>query len=227
MAIRHSIAANLPKKHKNSPLTEECNPVSNCPSYHTIAQFAETAPPYSPGAVSSPPSSPPARRRPANTRPQSIGLPPIPPLAPQSIVTLHNFRAPSWSANNAPAARQYRNVAERRTSDARYQTANDPTKRHRPSPQPTEGREGSPSSIRPLEDPYLVGEVAAQQARQERLARESGDDILLQEDRQWDWMLAHMRDWDERPRGWARFRRDTDSGQRKKLLHRIGGRLLS
>jgi hypothetical protein len=46
------------------------------------------------------------------------------------------------------------------------------------------------SEVRPLEDPYLVGEVAAAQARRERLARESGDDILVREDRQWDWLLG-------------------------------------
>jgi hypothetical protein len=44
--------------------------------------------------------------------------------------------------------------------------------------------------VRPLEDPYLVGEVAAAQARRERLARESGDDILVREDRQWDGLLG-------------------------------------
>jgi hypothetical protein len=44
--------------------------------------------------------------------------------------------------------------------------------------------------LRPLEDPYLVGEVAAAKARRERLARENGDDILIREDRQWDWMLC-------------------------------------
>jgi hypothetical protein len=46
---------------------------------------------------------------------------------------------------------------------------------------------------RPLEDPYLVGEVAAARARTERLARESGDDILLREDRQWDWFLGKLK----------------------------------
>jgi hypothetical protein len=43
---------------------------------------------------------------------------------------------------------------------------------------------------RPLEDPYLVGEVAASRARQERVARESGEDILIREDRHWDWFLG-------------------------------------
>lgn len=45
---------------------------------------------------------------------------------------------------------------------------------------------------RPLEDPYLVGEEAAARTRRERLARESGEDILIREDRQWDWFLGKL-----------------------------------
>ena len=50
---------------------------------------------------------------------------------------------------------------------------------------------------RPLEDPYLVGEEAAARARQERLERErvsaaSGDEILIREDRRWDWFLGEF-----------------------------------
>lgn len=90
----------------------------------------------------------------------------------------------------------------------------------------TEQDQQDRNTSRPLEDPYLVGEVAAARARQERIARESGDDILLREDRQWDWFLARMKDSDERERNWNRFRRDVDVGSRKKLLRRIGGRRL-
>lgn len=46
------------------------------------------------------------------------------------------------------------------------------------------------SVVRPLEDPYLVGEVAAARARRERLARENGTDVLQREDRRWDWFLG-------------------------------------
>jgi hypothetical protein len=50
--------------------------------------------------------------------------------------------------------------------------------------------------VRPLEDPYLVGEEAAARARAERMARESagllGDDILVREDRRWDWFLGEF-----------------------------------
>jgi hypothetical protein len=48
----------------------------------------------------------------------------------------------------------------------------------------------SDGRVRPLEDPYLVGEVAAARARRERLARENGDDVLHSEDRRWDWFLG-------------------------------------
>ena len=44
--------------------------------------------------------------------------------------------------------------------------------------------------VRPLEDPYLVGEEAASRARRERLARENGDEILYREDRRWDFFLG-------------------------------------
>jgi hypothetical protein len=46
--------------------------------------------------------------------------------------------------------------------------------------------------VRPLEDPYLVGEAAAAQARRERLARENGDEILIREDRRWDFFLSEL-----------------------------------
>jgi len=46
--------------------------------------------------------------------------------------------------------------------------------------------------IRPLEDPHLVGEAAAAQARRERLARENGDDILIRENRRWDFFLGEL-----------------------------------
>lgn len=49
---------------------------------------------------------------------------------------------------------------------------------------------GGGDRVRPLEDPYLVGEVAAARARRERLARENGDDVLHREDRRWDWFLG-------------------------------------
>lgn len=136
------------------------------------------------------------------------------------------FHLPTWSASNAPAARHYRNVAERRITSGRYAGSSETMARQNSNERVIENRSDNEAEMRPLEDPYLVGEVAAAQARRERLLRETGEDILVREDRQWDWLLAQMRSWDERERSWARFRRDLESNQRKKLLRRIGGRLL-
>ncbi|KAH6630357.1 hypothetical protein B0J18DRAFT_98753 [Chaetomium sp. MPI-SDFR-AT-0129] len=79
--------------------------------------------------------------------------------------------------------------------------------------------------VRPLEDPYLVGEEAAARARAERIARENrGDEVLIREDRRWDWFLAQTRDREERERSWKRFRRDMDRRSGSRLPFRIGAR---
>lgn len=57
--------------------------------------------------------------------------------------------------------------------------------------------ESARERTRRLEDPYLVGEHAAAQARRERLARErstggSGDEVLIREDRRWDFFLGEL-----------------------------------
>ncbi|KAI8225128.1 hypothetical protein K4K53_006492 [Colletotrichum sp. SAR 10_77] len=80
--------------------------------------------------------------------------------------------------------------------------------------------------FRPLEDPYLVGEEAASRARRERLARESGDDILWDEDRRWNRFLAQMQTWEDRDRSpWRNVRQNEPVNQRKKLSRRLAGRL--
>ncbi|PFH58156.1 hypothetical protein XA68_14098 [Ophiocordyceps unilateralis] len=207
--------------------------VSDAPSYHSNPPYPDSAPAYAPRAAPTSPTRPPPMLldagppSPDANRSRSVGLPPIPPALPQNIVCVHNFRLPTWSANNAPAARHYRNVAERRISDGRYKVAETTIRRPvlgdtAPSPED----ETSTTQPRPLEDPYLVGEVAAAQARRERLAREDTDDILVREDRQWDWLLAHMKVCDERQKNLTKFRQTVDTNQRKTLLHRIGGRLL-
>jgi len=50
--------------------------------------------------------------------------------------------------------------------------------------------EGQQDRARPLEDPYLVGEAAAERARSERLARENTEEVLILDDRRWDWFLC-------------------------------------
>ncbi|CCF46583.1 hypothetical protein CH063_15291 [Colletotrichum higginsianum] len=79
--------------------------------------------------------------------------------------------------------------------------------------------------FRPLEDPYLVGEEAAASARRERLARETGDDILWDEDRRWNRFLAQMQTWEDRDRNWRNLRQPAPTQQRKKLTRRLTGRL--
>ncbi|RFU80870.1 hypothetical protein TARUN_1346 [Trichoderma arundinaceum] len=156
---------------------------------------------------------------------QTIGLPPLPPLAAPRALSTHNFRIPTWSTSNAPAARHYRKVAERRMIDGRFQAVAGVIGVRDP---PINGQndDGETPVLRPLEDPYLVGEQAAAEARQQRIAREAGEDMLREEDKQWDWLLAQMKTWEERDRNWTRFRQEAAQTRRKTLFRRIGGRLL-
>ncbi|EJT70350.1 hypothetical protein GGTG_11378 [Gaeumannomyces tritici R3-111a-1] len=156
----------------------------------------------------------------------SVGLPPVPPAPPRvgvgmgmgmggmgmgmmglaagpAPVELSAFRLP-WSSSlrsNNPATRHYRNVAHRRASAA-VADGSASAARARPSASAAALAEMESadaeerSRLRPLEDPYLVGEEAARKARAERLARENGDSILQMEDRRWDLFLAQMRTWD-------------------------------
>ncbi|KPM39180.1 hypothetical protein AK830_g7397 [Neonectria ditissima] len=204
--------------------------VSEAPSYHSVAPYPEAVPPYSPPNNRSDVSGSTTSLLPSGTstpRQQTIGLPPVPSAPLRSVPNLNNFRIATWSSvSSNPNARQYQRVAQRRASvqptmDSLRRVASD-----RIIEEPSQPQERTEPSSRPLEDPYLVGEVAATRARQERLARESGDDILIREDRQWDWWLSQMKDWDERDRSWTKFRREAEVSSRKKLLRRIGGRRL-
>lgn len=191
--------------------------ISEAPSYHSVLPHNDPAPPYTP-----PESSASTSRAPVSLLGpelpgglQGPGLPPIPsgPL-PSDPPTLAQFRIPSWSNTSAnPTARQYHSVAMRRAAAA---SRSSPTG----SPANTEGivrrmildriEDEERSRHRPLEDPYLVGEVAAARARQERLARENGEDILTREDRRWDWFLSQMaqaKEREEREERWESFRR--------------------
>jgi hypothetical protein len=77
-------------------------------------------------------------------------------------------------------------------------------------------------NMRTLEDPHLVGEIAAEEARQERLRRENGWNVLEAEDKRWDWLLAQMSDWEERDKSWRKFREELEGGKRHKLAKRLG-----
>lgn len=151
-----------------------------------------------------------------------------------------NFGTPSWKVASNPTVRQYRNVAERRVIENRLRRNVQDVR----VPVTTVVKE--PAPLRPLEDPYLVGEAAAAAEKRERLAREARDDILLIEDRHWDWFLgirskafafqsvttclqlsATMNDWDERERSWAKFRaRRSEKNQSSVLRNRWTSRWL-
>ncbi|KAI1069724.1 hypothetical protein NW752_011365 [Fusarium irregulare] len=201
--------------------------VSEAPSYHSINPYPETLPSYTPpvrpqAAVRSSmiPSSSGAST--PTARQQTIGLPPVPAAPLRSQPNLNNFRIATWSSvSSNPAARHYQNVANRRLTAQRDHVGS----LRRVMTDISEQEQERPVS-RPLEDPYLVGEVAATRARQERVARETGEDVLIREDRHWDWFLARMKDSDDRQRSWASYRRDAEVGGRKKLFRRMGGRRL-
>lgn len=193
--------------------------VSEAPSYHTTVSTGETIPPYTPPATnhnssssstSQPPSGPTPSGRggslptllPSNTAHiNTPGLPPIPPAPRHSasdLPSLHAFSIPSWSTVNTNPT--YQRVATRRAQAAMSSGEGLLRNAVRVLDRVTEeGGSGSGADtpprgrgdrVRPLEDPYLVGEVAAARARRERLARENGDDVLYREDRRWDWFLG-------------------------------------
>jgi len=209
---------------------------SDAPSYHSNPSHQDTLPPYTPpenrnsSATTSNNRSQQARARPT-ARQQTIGLPPLPPVTPVSAAAnLHNFRIPTWSTRNAPAARQLHSVVERRVNNASVDDGGSSSSgmmRRFPGSSLDHGRTTlrEDNVLRPLEDPYLVGERAAELAKRERLARERGEDVLQQEDKDWDWMLEQMKSWEARERSFSRFRREEDTNRRVKLLRRMGGRM--
>ncbi|KAK3371987.1 hypothetical protein B0H63DRAFT_285290 [Podospora didyma] len=185
---------------------------SDAPSYHsTVPHNSDPVPPYSPPARSEATSgaaptfqgsllSIPGLSQPqpaASGAPRQQGLPPVPTGPIRAEPTLGQFRIPSWSTISAnPTARHYHNVAMRRMSAANTNATN-AERLGRIMLDRIEEEERN--RIRPLEDPHLVGEEAAARARQERLARENGDEILIREDRRWDWFLSELSSRQSRP----------------------------
>ncbi|CAN8100414.1 unnamed protein product [Discula destructiva] len=166
------------------------------------------------------------------------GLPPIPPAprrATSDLPSIGSFGIPSWSAVNTNPL--YHRVATRR-AQAAMSSSSEGLLRNAARVLERVNEEGSGSGtstplagadvVRPLEDPYLVGEVAAARARRERLARENGDNVLQREDKRWDWFLAQQVD-EERERSWRHFRSSMGSSgglTRGRLARRFatGGR---
>ncbi|KAJ3498876.1 hypothetical protein NLG97_g776 [Lecanicillium saksenae] len=137
-----------------------------------------------------------------------------------------SFSFPMWSAVDTPTSRHYRKIVERREVDGRYQATASP-ERQRAARLLEEQNAANAEAFRPLEDPYLVGEQAAAEAKRDRLAREGLNATLQQEERQWDWLIAQMRGWEERERSWTRIRGEADALQRRRLSRRGGARILS
>jgi hypothetical protein len=90
-------------------------------------------------------------------------------------------RGGTWSTVRAnPAARHYDSVARRRTSA-----------RERARLVEEGAVAAAAGRVRPLEDEVLVGREAAEQAWWERLQPgQGGREVLVRENRRWDWMLG-------------------------------------
>ncbi|KAI1295713.1 hypothetical protein F5Y03DRAFT_302326 [Xylaria venustula] len=226
--------------------------VSEAPSYHTLPPN-EAVPAYTPAATntaSTRPSNssrqftsmlpPPSESR--STFTPSTGLPPIPRRSDlSSTPSLSQFNIAPWSSigSGNPQARLYQSVANRRVAAASSSSS--------AASGPSSSIEGALRAallsrvtaaanaaasygeedaglVRPLEDPYLVGEEAAARARNERLARKYGEDILIHEDRHWDIWLAQMRNAEERERDWNAFRASVENGNNRRRFTRRFGR---
>ncbi|KAM0280634.1 hypothetical protein ACHAQH_003941 [Verticillium albo-atrum] len=191
--------------------------ISEAPSYHSVAPFPEVIPPYTPPGTtttlhSTNTAQPQSRSlipdiiNPRETPQQTTGLPPIPPLG-ASAPRLSQFHIPTWSTVRANPC--YLNVARRRANSGNNDSVASirramlldrvlededfapsvPSSSSSTLPAP--GSSSSSSDMRRhLEDPHLVGEVAAAEAKRKRLARERGNDILVAEDRQWNFFLG-------------------------------------
>ncbi|RYP75204.1 hypothetical protein DL771_002529 [Monosporascus sp. 5C6A] len=206
--------------------------ISDAPSYRSMLPPYEssTTPAYTPT-----PNGRPAPLVPPSTSftPRTTGLPPIPSARSQNnLPDLNIFRIPTWSTTSSNPT--YARVAHRRAVAASSSSSSASVENalrnmlDRVGTPPAGGNSGPPRSssnrVPPLEDPHLVGDEAAARARRARLMRESRDDILLREDQRWDFFLAHMKDWEERDRSWANFRREMESGTARKKLARYIGR---
>ncbi|KAL7898360.1 hypothetical protein HDV63DRAFT_403586 [Trichoderma sp. SZMC 28014] len=201
-------------------------PSYEVPSYRSRTTHSEALPSYAAAVAETTSRREASRAERSLPGRQTIGLPPLPPLASPSALNTHNYRIPTWSANNAPAARHYRNVAERRATDSWLQAAAAELlligMRDSVTNRQNDSRE---EPLRPLEDPYLVGEQAAAEARRRRIASEVNESMLREEDKQWDWMMAQMKTREERDRPSTRVRQETAQNRQRTVFGRIGERL--
>lgn len=164
--------------------------VSDTPSYHSTVQHVDTAP-IDTRTVPENESTPQICPREPN-RPVEIGLPPVSALPSNRELRPFTFRP--WSAADTPTAIHYRKVAERRIVDGRCNTT-DHARRHCTRPVDRliqEQNAARKEAFRPLEDPYLVGEQAAAEAKRDRLERERSNTTLQQEAQHWDWLIGEQ-----------------------------------
>ncbi|KAF2877414.1 hypothetical protein BDV95DRAFT_601812 [Massariosphaeria phaeospora] len=164
--------------------------------------------------------------------------------APGSAPEINLYNLNSWSSTRiSNNSRQYNAVARRRADQAASTTAllNSISTVAPPPISSGHSNSNSPSAStanvnaypvqvgssiephNPLEDPYLVGEVAARRARAQRVYREMclhGEETIRYENRSWDFMWGQMGDWEERQKSWKSFRNRV--GQTKLLGRRLG-----
>ncbi|ELR04819.1 hypothetical protein VC83_07055 [Pseudogymnoascus destructans] len=161
---------------------------------------------------------------------------PRPPPSTSRSPSLADYYPTSWSRNATPSSRHYDAVAARRAEAASARdtadllevasVTRDPVRaalrvvKEREREEFGEG-EGEGRRVRPLEDGELVGEEAAREARRERL-RWEGVEVLVREDRRWDWLLAQMNDWEERERSWKKFREKKQRTRTESLASKLG-----
>lgn len=147
----------------------------------------------------------------------------IPPPVPTPIMTASGSAASAMIAEiSESSARIYPTASPAQTNPQRASA--------RASTQASSSSSASPATVEapisPLEDPALVGEVAAARARSSRLYRETAMrdplEALRNENKGWDFMLHQMKDWEERGQSWTNFRKEASCGKRMKLAKRIG-----
>ncbi|KAL5349743.1 hypothetical protein ACLOAV_004773 [Pseudogymnoascus australis] len=166
-----------------------------------------------------------------STAPPYSAASPRPPQSTSRNPSLADYYHTSWSRHATPSSRHYDAIAERRaraaserdTADllAAARVTRDPVRAARMVVEERERAEFGVGEeegrrVRPLEDGELVGEEAAEKARRERLARE-GVEVLVREDKRWDWLLSQMNDWEERERSWKRFKKQKERTKTEKL----------
>ena len=162
-----------------------------CPQDPETSSIRSAAPSY----VSAAPSYTTTRPSDISSTPQTTTL-----LRSATAPSLDAFRMSSWSriTPTNPTARCYHSVASRRASKltlkeqaillAAALSGEDAIAQIKKKMDDEERRR----DMRTLEDPVLVGDVAAELNRRERLRREEGWDVLEREDKRWDWLLGML-----------------------------------